>query len=210
MNISIIGAGNVGRSLAASSVRAGHSVVVASSDPQDAEGVAQATGARTAPSNAAAVHGADIVILAVPFTAAEAIVDELGDALAGKIVVDVTNPFTPELTGLAGTSVAEQLQARLPNARVVKAFNTVFAARQADPVVDGVQLDAFVAGDDGDAKALVLELAESIGFRAIDAGPLALARNLEGLALLGISLQIHHGWSWQNGWKLVGPTALAA
>ena len=90
--------------------------------------------------------------------------------------------------------------------RVIKAFNTAFAARQADPVVDGVQLDGFVAGDDANARADVLELVRSIGFRPIDAGSLRMARALEAMAILNISLQIRNNWPWQTGWKLVGPT----
>jgi predicted dinucleotide-binding enzyme len=89
----------------------------------------------------------------------------------------------------------------------VKAFNTAFASRQADPKVDGTVIDAYVAGDDEQAKRQVLELAKSIGFRPIDAGPLVMARVLEGMALLNIMLQIRNKWPWQQGWKLVGQPA---
>jgi predicted dinucleotide-binding enzyme len=90
---------------------------------------------------------------------------------------------------------------------VVKAFNYAFASRMADPTVDGIHLDGFVAADDLEAKEKALELVESIGFRPIDAGPLVMARVLEGMALLNVTLQIHNNWPWQNGWKLVGPPA---
>lgn len=212
MDIAIIGAGNVGRALGGSSVRAGHAVTISSASPEDARAVAQATGARAAGSNGAAIEAADVVVLAVPYAAVEGILGELGDALYGKIVVDVTNPLLPDASGLAteGTSAAELIQARVPAARVVKAFNTAFAARQAEPVVDGIQLDGFVAGDDEEAKSKVLELVQSIGFRPIDAGPLAMARALEALGLLHITLQIRNGWPWQSGWKLVGPTGADA
>jgi predicted dinucleotide-binding enzyme len=93
-----------------------------------------------------------------------------------------------------------------PNARVVKAFNTILAAHQAAPDIDGIQLDGFVAGDDGAAKKKVLELVTSLGFRPIDAGPLAMARALEGMGTLNISLNMTNGWPWQSGWKLLGPT----
>jgi hypothetical protein len=93
---------------------------------------------------------------------------------------------------------------------VVKALNTVFASRQGEPVVDGIQLDGFVAGDDPRAKGAVLELVQSIGLRPIDAGPLTMARTLEHLALLNIRLNAVNGWTWQSGWKLVGPTGGAA
>jgi predicted dinucleotide-binding enzyme len=88
---------------------------------------------------------------------------------------------------------------------VVKAFNYSFASRMADPTVDGVRLDGFVAGDDQEAKDKALEFVESIGYRPIDAGPLVMARVLEGMGLLIVALQIRNEWPWQNGWKLVGP-----
>ena len=87
----------------------------------------------------------------------------------------------------------------------MKAFNTAFASRQTDPTVSGLRADGYVAGDDEDAKATVLGLAEAIGFNPVDAGGLAMARYLEGMAWLNISLQMKNGWSWQAGWKLVGP-----
>jgi hypothetical protein len=209
MDIAIIGTGNVGGTLAASSVRAGHQVIVSSASPEHAKAAAQATGARAAGSNRAAAETADVVVLAVPYPAVEAVLDELGEVVDGKILIDVTNPLRQDATGLAteGSSAAELIQARVPAARVVKAFNTAFAARQADPVVDGTRLDGFVAGDDQQAKAAVLDLVGSIGFRPIDAGPLAMARSLEAMALLNITLQLRNGWPWQSGWKLVGPTA---
>ncbi len=95
----------------------------------------------------------------------------------------------------------------MTGARVVKAFNTQFAARQADPTVSGLRVDGFVAADDEEAKATVLGLVEAIGFNPVDAGELAKARELEALAWLNITLQMRHGWSWQAGWKLVGPRA---
>jgi hypothetical protein len=208
MRIAIIGSGNVGKALATSAVRAGHAVTIASADPEGAVETARAAGARSAASNTAAVEGADAVILAIPSEALAAVVGELGATLDGAVVIDVTNRVNPQDPGsvLDGSSNAERIQAQVPGARVVKAFNTAFAARQADPVVDGVQLDGFVAGDDPAAKAAVLELVRSIGFRPIDAGPLAMARVLEGMGLLNISLQIRNNWPWQAGWKLVGPT----
>jgi 8-hydroxy-5-deazaflavin:NADPH oxidoreductase len=93
----------------------------------------------------------------------------------------------------------------------VKAFNTAFAARQADPMVSGgLRVDGYVAGDDEDAKATVFGLVEAIGFNPVDAGSLAMARHLEGMAWLNISLQMKNSWSWQAGWKLVGPEGDAA
>ena len=204
MNIGIIGAGNVGQALATASVRAGHAVTITSTTAEEAASVAAAAGANVAASNRDVVADAAAVILAVPFDAVSGIVGELGAALESKILVDVTNRFAPEQ--LDGTSNAEQIQTLAPNARVVKAFNTILAAHQADPVIDGIQLDGFVAGDDGAAKQQVLDLVGSLGFRPIDAGPLAMARALEGMGTLNISLNMTNGRPWQSGWKLLGPS----
>lgn len=212
MKIAIIGAGNVGGALARSSVRAGHQVVISSSDPEEAQAVALASGARAASTNREALEGADVVIPAVYYTSIFEVLKELRNALDGKVVIDVTNPLKPDMSDLAteGTSAAEQIQERFPAARVAKAFNTAFAARQADPVVDGIQLDGFVAADDEEAKQKTLELVRSIGFRPIDAGPLSMARALEAMMFMLITLQVRHGWPWQNGWKIVGPTGAAS
>jgi len=210
MDIAIIGAGNVGRALATSFVRAGHSVTVASRDPEDAGSVAAATGARVAGSNADAVAAADIVVLATPFTSAPEIAAEIREAAQGAVVVDATNrmSFGPNGPDIDTTSSnAEELAALLPGASIVKAFNTVFASHQSDPFAADVQLDGYVAADDADARAKVLELVASIGLDPVDVGPLARARQLEGLAFLNITLNIAHGGTWQSGWKLVGAPA---
>jgi predicted dinucleotide-binding enzyme len=207
MKIAIIGAGNVGRALATSATRAGHTVTITDLDPREAQALAQATGARAAGSVTESLRDAEAVVLAVPYAAVEAILGEAGSALDGKILIDVTNRLNVEdpPAAIDGTSNAEQIQAMAPSARVIKAFNTAFAARQADPMVDGVPADGYVAGDEP-AKAAVLELVRSIGFRPIDAGPLAMARALEAMALLNMTLQIRNNWPWQAAWKLIGPT----
>jgi 8-hydroxy-5-deazaflavin:NADPH oxidoreductase len=209
MKIAIIGSGNVGKALASSSVRAGHSVTMSSANPEKAAEVARSIGANAAGSNVEAVDGADLVIVAVPYDKLGEVFRGLGSSADGKIVVDATNHVDLENPAevLSALSNAEEIQKRHPKLRVVKAFNYAFASRMADPVVDGVRLDGFVAGDDQSARETVLELVEAIGFRPIDAGPLVMARVLEGMALLNISLQIRHKWPWQNGWKLVGPPA---
>jgi NADPH-dependent F420 reductase len=204
MKIGIIGAGNVGRALATAGVRAGHAITITSTTPEEAESVAAQVGVQVARSNRDAVAEAEAVILAVPFDAVKSIAGELGAMLDEKILIDVTNRFVPEQ--LNGPSNAELIQGMAPNAKVVKAFNTLFAARQVDPIIDGIQLDGYVAGDDAAAKQQVLELVRSLGFHPVDAGPLAMARALEGMATLNISLNMTHGWPWQSGWKLLGPT----
>jgi predicted dinucleotide-binding enzyme len=102
--------------------------------------------------------------------------------------------------------LAEAILLLAPGIRVVKAFNTVFAGRLNDPVVDGVPLDGFYAGDDPAAKRVVADLLAEMGFRPIDTGELLTARVLELMAFLNIDLNLRHGWPWQSGWKLLGPS----
>ena len=208
MRIAILGAGNVGGALAAAAVRAGHSVVVSASSPTKARDVAASAGAEAAGDNADAARDAEIVVLAVPHAAVAGITKEIADAVGDAVVVDSTNPLNDTFTGLTtvGSSAAEELQRQLPGARVVKAFNTVFAARHADPVEDGAPLDAFVAGDDAEAKAVVAGFAASLGYRPVDVGGLRMARTLEEMAFLNISFNASNGLPWQSAWKLVGPT----
>jgi NADPH-dependent F420 reductase len=207
MKVAIIGSGNVGKALAASAQKAGHNVTISSRHEENAQEAAKVTKTHAAGSNKEAVKGADLVILAVPSDKVDEVVGDLAPDLDGKVVIDVTNRVDMQDPGktLDGTSKAEQIQKRLPKARVVKAFNYAFASRMADPKVNGSRLDGFVAGDDQAAKNEALEFVGSIGFRPLDAGPLAMARALEGMAALNISLQIRNNWPWQNGWKLAGP-----
>lgn len=207
MKIAIIGSGKVGKALASSSVRGGHSVTMSAANPENAAAAAKATGAHAAGSNVEAVKDAELVIIAVPYDKLGEVFRGLGSSVDGKVVVDATNHINvqnPEEV-LGGLSNAEEIQKRHPKVRVTKAFNYAFSVRMADPSVDGTVLDGFVVGDDQAAKDKVLELVGSIGFRPIDAGPLVMARALEAMGLLIVSLQIRHSWPWQNGWKLVGP-----
>lgn len=212
MNVAIIGAGNVGRALAASFTREGHTVTFASRDPEHAAAAAAATGARFAKTNAEAAAAGQVVVLAIPFDSVEAVAAEIRDAVAGKPVVDATNrmsfgPNGPTIDN--GESNADRLAAWLPEAHVVKAFNTLFASRQTDPIADGTQLDGFVAGDDRDAKDTVLDLVRSIGLNPVDVGPLARAQQLEQIAFLNIALNVTANGSWSSGWRLVGAPSLA-
>ena len=208
MQIAIIGAGNVGGALATATVKAGHDVTLGATDAAKLAQTAAASGASAAASNLDAVRDADLVVLAVPHAAVAGIASELRDSLQGKVVVDSTNPLNETFSDLVttGRSAAEELQDALPGVPVVKAFNTIFAGRHGNPTEVGQPLDAFIAADDADAKAKVGELAGSLGYRVIDAGSLRMARSLEEMAFLNISLNAANGWVWQSGWKLVGPT----
>lgn len=205
MNIGIIGAGNAGGALTRACKAAGHVVRVSAKHPEEAEDLARETGAIAAPDNAAAVAGADVVILAVPYSALLEVAAEMHDELSGRIVVDATNTPAADLDHrLTTTSAAEELAATLDDEAVVKAFNTVLAALQSSPVVDGMRLDGFFATDDERARTVMRELLESLGFEPVDCGPLVMARVLEDMGLLNIRLNAVNGWPWQSGWKLVG------
>ena len=190
MNIAIIGKGNVGSALEAGLLSKGHDVRAVGRDP---DGVREA-GAF-----------ADLVILAVPFNELDNAVRELGSSVSGKIVVDATNALTPEYDLAVGftTSGAEELQRKLPNSKVVKAFNTAFASTMATGRIGDEQLAGLVAADDADAKNTVLDLVRQLGFDPIDAGPLASARLLEPLAVLNIKLGFVQGYGPSSGFRLV-------
>lgn len=190
MTITIVGYGNVGSGLAKQFTKAGHAVVLTGRTLEKAAAVAGSVGAKALPL-AEAAQGADTVVLAVPYGEATAALASLGD-LAGKTIVDVTNPLTADYMGLTvgfSSSAAEEIAKAVPTAQVVKAFNTLFAqVIHEGPLFGGAKGSVFVAGDAADAKAAVAALAESIGYAAVDAGGLKNARYLEPLAGLNIYL----------------------
>jgi 8-hydroxy-5-deazaflavin:NADPH oxidoreductase len=146
-----------------------------------------------------------VVILAVYYPGTLEIAREEGERLAGKVVVDISNPLNETYDGLAtapGTSAAEEVAATMPaGTRVVKAFNTTFSGTLVEGQVAGQPLDVFIAGDDEEAKETVAQLVRDGGLRYIDAGPLERARQLEELGFLGITLQQPLGLGFQSAWK---------
>src|SRR5258705_10205653 len=208
MQIAIIGPGTVGRALALWLTVPGKNLPNAAEHADHSTEAASQTGATAATSNVSAAANAQVVLLAVPDGSIGRIASAMGSSLDGKVVIDVTNRPTPSADG-STTSIAEELQGRIPGAHVVKAFNTVFASRQADPKVGGISPDGFVAGDDATAKQTVLDVVESVGLRPVDAGSLASARTLEGMAWLNIQRNMAGG-TWQDAWVLVGPETVAA
>ncbi|HEX8940767.1 MAG TPA: NAD(P)-binding domain-containing protein [Candidatus Limnocylindrales bacterium] len=207
MQIEVVGTGNVGKALGSSLTRAGHTVTFAAQDVEGTRQVADEVGAAASSSVADGVRTAEVIVLAVPGTAVEDVARQLGNAASGKVVIDVTNPLAPDMSGLAnagGPSNAERLAELLPGAKVVKAFNTLFASAQADPDTHGVKLDALYATDDEDAARTTADLASGMGFRPVRVGPLAAARELEALAWLNIRLQMVAGGDWRTAFVLVG------
>ncbi|WP_203968083.1 NADPH-dependent F420 reductase [Sphaerisporangium melleum] len=185
--ISIIGLGNMAGALAGRALAGGNAVEIIGRDPAKAKELAAALGGATAGTTGTAPAG-DIVILAVPYASAAAVVSEYGDALAGKVIIDITNTFNTDATGLVipeGTSGAQEIAKAVPaSAHVVKAFNTVFG----HVLAQGRPLDVFIAGDDAEAKATASAFIKSLGLRPLDVGGLEMARWLEGVGPLLMGL----------------------
>jgi hypothetical protein len=207
-NIAIIGLGNVGSALAEGFAAKGHAVVFGVREPGSAKNkaaLAKLGGKVKAVTIAEAVRASDIVVLAVPWSAAQQTIEAAG-GLGGKILIDCINPLTPDLKGLAlgtTTSAAESIAAWAPRASVVKAFNTVGADDMRNPVFGDQHLTMFLCGNDAGAKKSVSELAADIGFEPIDAGPLPIARTLEPLALLWIHLAVFEKFGPGFGLRLI-------
>lgn len=149
---------------------------------------------------------ADIIILAVPYSAESEVASKIKEVANQKIVVSISNPMNETFDGLvtpADSSAAEELQKLLPHSKVVKAFNTTFAADFTTPVIDGKQVDAFVAGNDAEAVETITELVKTAGFRPVVAGKLAVSGTLERMQLLLIQLGIRNNYNWLAGWKIL-------
>ena len=188
-SITIIGTGQMARILGALAVEGGNTVQVIGRDAAKAAALADALGGGATAGTTGTGPAGDIVILAVPYAAAAPVVRQYGDALAGKVIIDISNPFNPGATGLAvpdGTSVAQQVAKAAPaSTPVVKAFNAMFG----NVLAQGRRpLDVFLAGDDAQAKASMSAFIESMGLRPLDTGDLTMAHWLEGAGLLMIGL----------------------
>ena len=186
--ISIIGTGTMGQAISALAVKAGNTVELFNSSSGDKP-----------------VTG-DIVVLAVPYPAIADVIAKRGDQLAGKVVVDITNPVNFEtfdgLTVPADSSATAEIAAELPESRVIKAFNTNFAATLTSGTTGGLPTTVLIAGDDADAKALLADLAGAAGLRAIDAGGLKRARELEAVGFLQITLAAAEKVPWTGGFAV--------
>jgi NADPH-dependent F420 reductase len=212
MNTTIIGTGNMARGIGTRLVLGGHSVTLVSRDPKAAaetQKTLQAAALKGATVQVAAWGSplvGDVVYLAVPYSAVPEITRQYKAMLAGKIVVDLTNPMNATYDGLVtppDSSAAAEIAKAVPGARVVKAFNTTFAGTLVKGAAGGMQLDVYLAGDDADAKKTVAGLVQDGQLRPIDVGPLKRARELEGLGLLGITLQFTQGTQFASAWKFV-------
>src|SRR4051794_16313944 len=205
MDITIIGTGNMARGIATRALAGGHSVTLLGTDKSKAEALAAELPGDAHAGQVGDPLG-DVVVLAVWYQAVDDVLATYGDQLDGKVVVDITNPVDPDtyapLTIEEG-SAAQQIAAKLPSAKVVKAFNTTFAGTLVDGAVAGQPLDVFLAGDDEDAKDTVKQLATDGGLRPIDAGPLALAHHVEALGYLNMAIQPALGTNYASAVKVL-------
>jgi 8-hydroxy-5-deazaflavin:NADPH oxidoreductase len=203
----IVGAGNMGRGIGTRVATGGHDVEIVDRDPAEAQRLAQELGPSATALEPGTPFGGDVVVFAVYYPGIKDAVRQYADQLAGKVVVDVTNPVDTQtwdtLATPPGTSSAEEVQ-QLVSGRtaVVKAFNTTFAGTLVAGEVAGQPLDVFIAGDDDEAKRKVSRLIADAGLRPIDAGPLRRAHQLEHLGLLHVSLQQPHGLGFGSALKL--------
>ncbi|NKE72670.1 NADPH-dependent F420 reductase [Candidatus Manganitrophus noduliformans] len=188
--IGIIGEGNVGGALRRGLERVKYEVRSVGNDPKGVRETAS---------------WGEAIILAVPFNAVEAVVREIREAVSGKVLLDVTNVLTPDYQLALGctTSGAEELQKKVPGAKVIKAFNTAFAGQMDTGRIKNEPITLFVAGDDETAKATVTQMGREIGFDPVDAGPLQNARWLETLGYFHIQLGYTLKMGTQIEFKLI-------
>lgn len=202
MKIGIIGAGNVGGALGARWAHLGHEVVygVRQPDNERTRAVVDASGpnARATATAEAAAFG-EVVVLAIPYAALAGTLPSLGN-LAGKVVIDAINNAGPTA---GSTVVAAEVAAGLPGARVVKAFNTMGSNIMADTGFGALHADNYICGDDVQARAVAADLSRQLGFEVVDAGTLANAGLLEGLARLWIDLVYRQGMGRDIAFKLL-------
>lgn len=207
MKIAVIGTGNVGGTLGSRWAKNGYQVVFGTRSPnsENVQKLLESAGKNaSAESVSQAAAGADVVVIAVPWSVTQPTIEAAGD-LTGKIVVDCTNPVAPGLQLALGTTTSggERIAAWAKGARVVKAFNTTGWENMANPIYDGEPTLMLICGDDGDAKTAVAELTESLGFEVADLGPLDTSRLLEPFALVWIRLAVAQGLGRDFAFKLV-------
>jgi NADPH-dependent F420 reductase len=197
MTIAIIGSGKMGAGLARLLAAKGFDVAIGNRTPEKAATLAKEIGAKAKGGSVQdALRGADIVVLAVPYKDAATALKSVGD-LTGKILIDISNPITPDYKGLTvghSTSAAEEIQKLAPGAKVVKAFNTIFAELLPAESRKGRKVQVFVAADDETAKAKVSELVQALEFEPVDSGILYNSRFLEPMGEMNILLGFFLGW----------------
>jgi len=193
MEITIIGTGNMARGIGTRAVAGGHDVTLLGTEQAHAEELAgELDGSSVKAGTVGDPIAGDVVVLAVWYPVSREVVERYGDQLDGKVVVDITNPIDVdafEPLDLEAGSAAQEIAAKAPDAKVVKAFNTTFAGTLAEGRVGGQPLDVLIASDAEDAKETVSRIVTDGGLRPIDAGPLKRAREIEALGYLHMAIQ---------------------
>lgn len=212
--IAVIGAsGNMGSAISKSLSKGNYRLLLCSDDKGKVQAILTDIKSSNAASDvevidcsAQASWEADIIIAAVPYEAQKDVAEKIKEVANQKIVISIANPLNETYNGLVtapDTSAAEELQKLLPNSKVIKAFNTTFAADFSTPVIGGQQVDAFIAGNDEEALQTVSELVTTAGFNPIVAGDLSVSRTLENMQLLLIQLGMKYDYNWLAGWKIL-------
>lgn len=213
-SIAILGAtGNMGSALAKSLAKGNYRLLLKSSNPKKLQALVREIKTSHPGADLEAIDcpteacwEADIIIPAIPYTAQEEVAAKIKEFANQKIVVSIANPLNATYNGLVtgpDTSAAEELQKLLPHSKVIKAFNTTFAADFAQPVIDGKQVDGFVAGNDPQSLETVSEMVRTAGFNPIVAGDLKASRTLENMQLFLIQLTLKYDYNWLAGWKIL-------
>jgi predicted dinucleotide-binding enzyme len=206
MTITIIGTGNMARGIATRALAGGHTVTLLGTTADKAHALAAELSGDVRAGTVGDPLEGDVVVLAVWYQVLDAVLARYGDQLDGKVVIDITNPVDPETfqpVNVEAGSAAQEIAQNVPGAKVAKAFNTTFAGTLVEGQVAGQPLDVFVASDDDDAKAVVRELAKDSGLRVVDAGPLAIARQLEGAGYLHMAIQGELGTAYGSALKVL-------
>lgn len=207
MNITIIGSGNMGNGIGTRIIAGGHDLMILDRDGNKAEELASRLGPNAQGKELGESITSDVVIFAIPYPAIPEVIEQHADQLAGKILVDISNPVdfqTFELIPPPDSSGAEEIAKLLPSgSKLVKAFNTTFAGTLVDGEVDGKLLDVFIASDDKEAAETIVQIAEDGELRGIYVGPLKRARALEWMQLIQMSLQEDLGTNWMSAIKIL-------
>jgi predicted dinucleotide-binding enzyme len=206
MDITIIGTGNMARGIATRALAGGHAVTLLGTEKAKADALAAELPGEVGAGQVGDPLAGDVIVFAVWYQAVSDLLARYGDQLDGKVVVDITNPVDTETYApldIEAGSVAQEIAAAAPGARVVKAFNTTFAGTLLDGEVAGQPLDVFLASDDEDAKRAVGQLAADGGMRAIDVGPLALAHHLEAVGYVNMAIQPGLGTNYGSAIKVL-------
>ena len=212
--IAVYGAtGNMGSAISKSLAKGSHRLLLLAPEEEKRKSLQSEIFAKSPTADAEAMAAPeqsqwkpDIFILALPHSAEAEIAGQIKELAKNKIVISIANPINNDMSGSVlppGTSAAEELQKLLPDSKVVKAFNTTFAADFARPVIDGRQVDCFVAGNDEAAVKTVSELVTTAGFNPILSGDLSVSRTLESMQLLLMQLTMKNNYNWHAGWKIL-------